>query len=57
MYKLINSIVDGSLNCIRRMSDEALIPIAPDNTDYQAYLKWVAEGNQPLPADDNGQAA
>jgi hypothetical protein len=24
----------------------------PDNTDYQAYLKWVAQGNTPLPADE-----
>ena len=24
----------------------------PDNTDYQAYLKWVAEGNTPLPAEE-----
>jgi len=23
-----------------------------DNTDYQAYLKWVAEGNTPQEADD-----
>jgi hypothetical protein len=22
-----------------------------DNTDYQAYLKWVALGNTPTPAD------
>jgi hypothetical protein len=51
MYKLVNSIVDGSLNCIKRISDGALIPIAPDNTDYQAYLKWVAEGNTPEPAE------
>jgi hypothetical protein len=33
-------------------SDGACIPFAPDNTDYQAYLKWVAEGNTPLPAEE-----
>jgi hypothetical protein len=26
-------------------------PADPDNTDYQEYLKWVAEGNEPLPPD------
>lgn len=28
------------------------IPFAPDNTDYQAYLKWVEAGNTPEPADE-----
>jgi hypothetical protein len=27
------------------------IPFDPDNTDYQEYLKWVAEGNTPEPAE------
>lgn len=35
-----------------RMVDNAFIPQDPANTDYQAYLKWVEEGNQPLPADE-----
>ena len=27
------------------------IPFDPDNTDYQAYLKWVSEGNTAEAAD------
>ena len=37
---------------VHRLSDNAFIPFALDNTDYQAYLAWVAEGNAPLPADE-----
>ena len=44
---------DGSIaNGIKRRADEAYIPFDPDNTDYQEYLAWVAEGNTPLPADE-----
>ena len=51
MYKLINDL-SGNVNSVKRLSDMAQIPFDPDNTDYQAYLKWVAEGGIPLPADN-----
>jgi hypothetical protein len=41
-----------STDTIRRIEDGACIPFAPDNTDYQAYLKWVSEGNTPEQADN-----
>ena len=34
-----------------RLEDNAFIPVDESNTDYQEYLKWIAEGNEPLPAD------
>jgi hypothetical protein len=54
MYKLQpNSIITGeSSKIVIRLSDNACIPFDPANTDYQEYLKWVAEGNTPLPADE-----
>jgi hypothetical protein len=52
MYKQYKNL-DGTVyqNGIIRTSDNAFIPFDPANTDYQEYLKWVAEGNEPEPAD------
>jgi len=52
MYKLgITDNLTQQPICIWRLSDNASIPFDPANTDYQAYLKWVAEGNTPEHAD------
>jgi len=37
-------------NIIQRDEDHAFIPFDPDNMDYQAYLKWLEEGNTPNPS-------
>ena len=50
IYKLVNNPISGELSNIRT-ADDRFIPIAEDNTDYQEYLAWVAEGNTADPSD------
>lgn len=45
MYQLI-----ANSSCILRLTDGVSFPADPTNSDYVAYLAWVAEGNAPLPA-------
>jgi hypothetical protein len=52
MYKLIKNPLTNEVNVVVRLSDNAFIPFDPNNTDYQAYLAWVAEGNEPEPSDE-----
>ncbi len=54
MYKLQLSKSSGEVAAVSRTDDSGqvwFIPFDPANTDYQAYLAWLAEGNEPLPAD------
>ena len=51
MYKLKKDVF-GNIQHVIRLEDNMGIPFDPANTDYQAYLKWVAEGNTPLPAEE-----
>jgi hypothetical protein len=48
MYKLTNLEPAAG---VLRVADNAFIPFDPAKTDYAEYLQWLAEGNEPLPAD------
>ena len=53
MYQLVNNAKTAQpAQCIKRLSDNAFIPFDDANTDYQEYLAWLEEGNQPLPAEE-----
>jgi hypothetical protein len=43
--------IDNSI--ILRLPDYAFIPNDLENTDWQAYQEWLAEGNLPLPPEGN----
>jgi hypothetical protein len=51
MYKLLKDPLTNEV-CSVLKNNNISFPIDHDNTDYQAYLKWVAEGNTPLPAEN-----
>ena len=52
MYQLVKNNYGGEPQSVIRTLDGACIPFDPDNTDYQAYLAWCAQGNTPTPADE-----
>jgi hypothetical protein len=50
MYKLVKNI-NGETNIVCLVEKNLYIPFDSVNVDYQEYLKWLAEGNTPEPAD------
>ena len=58
-YQLYSNVTVGEQSvergCIKRILDDgtvSCIPMNEDNTDYQKYLAWVAEGNTAEAATD-----
>jgi hypothetical protein len=51
MYQLQKDF-KGEVCAITIVGQNISIPMNPDNTDYQAYLAWVAQGNTPEPAEE-----
>ena len=54
LYKLGKSYDGEAVRVVLKQDNSNIkvwIPFDPDNTDYQEYLAWVAEGNTPDAAD------
>jgi hypothetical protein len=51
-YKLLNG-QDGKPCGVTVVGQNIFIPLYEGNTDYQAYLKWLDEGNVPEPAEQS----
>ena len=53
IYKFICDPISKEVNGVKTetSSQVKLIPLNKDNSDYQTYLEWVAEGNTAEAAD------
>ncbi len=54
-YKLYKDAISHEICSVFKLVDNLQvlsIPLVSDNTDYQAYLNWLAEGGIPEEADD-----
>ena len=52
MYQIQPNQFGQPAQCVKRIADNAFIPFDPANTDYQAFLKYQAEGGKVYGADE-----
>jgi hypothetical protein len=53
MYQIVETLFGTKV--IKRLADNAFIPLDEANTDYLEFLRWKAEGNEPLPPEGEAQ--
>jgi len=53
IYKFFKNPITEDINGVYTIKDDKTysIPLDEENTDYQEYLEWVAEGNTAEAAD------
>ena len=57
IYKFVKDSISGDISCIKKQTGDSepyqvtIFPLDEENTDYQEYLEWAAEGNPPEAAD------
>lgn len=51
-YRLIKDKRLDVVVAVEIVGTTTSFPLVAQNSDYQEYLKWLAEGNEPLPADE-----
>ena len=52
MYQLNVSLEGQERIVLTKNNRVTIIPVNPNCPEYQEYLAWLAEGNEPLPTDD-----
>lgn len=51
-YKLLKDRDTNEISGVLELTNFWWIPKDEGNRHYQEYLAWLAEGNEPLPADE-----
>jgi hypothetical protein len=48
MYILLKTLITNEINSVQRLSDNAFIPFAPDNTDYENFKAQINDESAQL---------